>query len=333
MARTPAPLTARERALDARLHQVAGSYGGVVRAAQANDLGARPGDIRRLMQARLWSRPRHSVYADARYRSASPDPAHAVLAAAVVAAVDPGVVVSHDSAVRLLGLPRPYWLPTTVSLTRRPPAHGNHPAGARMHVADFEESTVTKVHGVPLLGGARLVIDACHELSGADALAVADGALRRKLATPEDLTQELLRGVGTPHHRGAATVAERADSDAENWFESISRWWLLQYGLPRPTLQVPLYDDDGRIRARVDMLLEEEGVVGEADGAGKYAADPQALFEEKRREDWIRQVHNYEVVRWVPEEMRTALGRRGVLQRWWEAIDRARVRRERRRNT
>lgn len=332
MGRIALPLDRRELELDARLRTIAARHGGVVSAAQARATGAVPGDIRRLLQHHLWSRERRGVYRDVRYVSLAADPAHAARAASAIAAMSDGVVVSHLSAVRLLGLPTPPWLPDQVSLTRRPPSHGNDAAGTDVHVAAFDEDSVQMVDGIPILGGARLVVDCCQVLDGPDALAVADGVLRAKGATLGQLQAAVIERHGVPYHHGAALVVERADPGAENWFESISRWWLLEAGLPRPSLQVPLRDGLGVVRARVDMLLEEEGVVGEADGAGKYDGGPRLLFEEKRREDWIRQFHQLEVVRWVPAEMRTRKGRDGVVARWWDAIDRARGRRRHRRD-
>jgi hypothetical protein len=93
-------------------------------------------------------------------------------------------------------------------------------------------------------------------------------------------------GPGHDADRVAELVVDRADPLAANWFESSSRWWLLEAGLPRPRLQVPFSDKRGRV-AKVDMLIGR--VVGEADGAGKYD-DPGALFAEKLREDWLRDV-------------------------------------------
>jgi hypothetical protein len=42
--------------------------------------------------------------------------------------------------------------------------------------------------------------------------------------------------------RATDLVVERADPLAESWFESVSRWWLQEAGLPRPRLQVPFTD-------------------------------------------------------------------------------------------
>ena len=61
--------------------------------------------------------------------------------------------------------------------------------------------------------------------------------------------------------------------------------------------------------------------VGEADGAGKYG-EPGSLFAEKQREDWLRDTHEVEVVRWIPREMRGAAGRAGVVARFVRAFRR-----------
>jgi hypothetical protein len=61
--------------------------------------------------------------------------------------------------------------------------------------------------------------------------------------------------------------------------------------------------------------------VGEADGAGKYDR-PEVLFEEKQREDWLRDAHRAEVVRWVPGEMRSSEGRKEVVDRFLRAFAR-----------
>ncbi len=57
--------------------------------------------------------------------------------------------------------------------------------------------------------------------------------------------------------------------------------------------------------------------------AGKYD-EPGALFAEKRREDWLRDAHRLEVVRWVPQEMRTPAGRAEVADRFRRAFARHR---------
>ena len=233
-----------------------------------------------------------------------------------------GSSASHTTAARLLDLPLPPGAPTEVVVTRRPPARSNRVGPAtRVHVADYADAEVRDVHGVPVLAGARLVLDCCSTLSPPDALAVADAALRRNLVSGPELRAELRRRRGRPGVRTAALVVQRADPLAENWLESVSRWWLAEAGLPRPVLQQRFVDDSGAIRARVDFWLPEHGVVGEADGEGKYT-EPAALYAEKRREDWLRDRHRVEVVRWVAAEMVDRRARAAVVGRFCRAIDR-----------
>ena len=316
---------------------LATTQGGVVTAAQCRALGVDDAAVRRLLARGLWTRARRGVYADVGFvpQFTPPagleslasgrgvgDPAHHAQCAALLACLARPAVVSHLSAARLLGLPLPPGRPDSrACITRRGPAPTNDPLLGDVHVVDYDAADVLEVAGVPVLAGARLVLDCCDVLAPDSALAVADAALARELTTPAALKEALRRRYTRLRAADliAERVVERADPLAENWFESSSRWWLLEAGLPRPRLQVPFADRRGR-SARVDMLFDR--VVGEADGAGKYD-EPGALFAEKQREDWLRDVHRLEVVRWVPMEMRSPSGRAEVVARFVRAAARA----------
>ena len=322
MGRRPSPLSPFLLTLDARMREVARPQGGVVTAAQCRALGVADAAVRRLISAGTWTRARHGVYADASFRAPEVDARHHARCAALLACLTAPAVVSHLSAARLLGLPLPPGQnDERACVTRRPPAPTNDPLLGDVHVVDYDDADVLTVDGVPVLAGARLVVDCCDVLPPESALAVADVALARRLTTVADLRAAIWARRHRPNARVREQVAERADPLAESWFESISRWWLLEAGLPRPRLQVPFADADGRVRARVDMLIGR--VVGEADGAVKYT-DPAAILAEKQREDWLRDVHRLEVVRWVPAEMRSPAGRAEVVARFTRAAARAR---------
>lgn len=324
MGRRRQPLSAHRLTLSDRMRVASRTQGGVISAAQCALLGVDASDIRSLLAAGEWRRIRRAVYADTRHRGRD---THLVRCAAVLAGLRAtGGVVSHISAARVLGLPLPPRVAGAVSLTRRPPAPTSGPRagsgiGVQVHLSGYDDGDVVDVEGVPVLGGARLVLDCCAVMSPDSALAVADAALARGMTTPDDLREAArrLRGrLGAPHAR---MVVERADPLAANWFESSSRWWLLEAGLPRPELQVPFASGAGLVW--VDMLMRDLWTVGEADGAGKYD-EPGALFAEKRREDGLRDRHRVEVVRWVPAEMRTPAGRDEVARRFWRASARRR---------
>ena len=318
------------------MSKLAAVHGGVITAAQCRTLGVDDASVRRLLSAGLWTRARRGIYAEVAFTPRIPepagpgpsfadrvvaDPAHHAQCAALLACLARPAVVSHLSAARLLGLPLPPGpLEPRVCVTRRAPAPTNDPLEGDVHVVDYDDADVLDVAGVPVLTHARLVLDCCDVLPPDSALAVADAALARNLATSTALEAALRRRRTRSRtaDRVAELVVDRADPLAANWFESSSRWWLLEAGLPRPRLQVPFSDKRGRV-AKVDMLIGR--VVGEADGAGKYD-EPGALFAEKLREDWLRDVHRVEVVRWVPAEMRSRSGRAEVVARFARAAAR-----------
>ncbi len=75
-----------------------------------------------------------------------------------------------------------------------------------------------------------------------------------------------------PGSCAAFRAIEHADATAESVLETLSRLAIYEQGLPPPRTQVVIGDAHGPI-ARVDFLWERFGVVGEADGIGKYTSD------------------------------------------------------------
>ena len=225
------------------MSEPAAAQGGVITAAQCRALGVDDVAVRRLLAVGLWTRARRGVYRDVAFvpqawKPTCPepvlggrvvaDPAHHDQCAALLACLARPAVVSHLSAVRLLGLPLPPGcLDPRACITRRAPAPTNDPLLGDVHVVGYDDADVLEVAGVPVLAGARLVLDCCDVLAPDSALAVADAALARELTTSADLGVALrcrrtrLRTADLIVER----VVERADPLAENWFESSSRWW------------------------------------------------------------------------------------------------------------
>jgi predicted transcriptional regulator of viral defense system len=317
MGRRRRPLGEDLRQLSTQMRALAAGQGGVIDARQCHALGAGDAAIRRLVGAGELRRSRRGIYRPAGLPPPDiDDTAHHARCAALLAAPARPAAVSHTSALRLLGLPLP---PgggdPRACITRRPAAATNDPLLGDVHVRDYQDADLVDVHGVPVLAGARLVLD-CVEVMGPDsALAVADACLARQLTTRDELRAELHRQRRRSRRARAELVVARADPLAESWFESMSRWWLLEAGLPVPELQVWFGDH------RVDLWFGEHRTVGEADGRGKYD-EPGSLFAEKLREDRLRDHHGVEVVRWVPAEMRSAAGRREVVARFGRAFAR-----------
>lgn len=309
------------------MRALAARQGGVKTAAQCRGLGADRAALRRLVGHDRWRPLRRGTYADPGFRAwpgSSDDMAEDFhrRCAALVAALPGPAVVSHGSAARLLGLPTPPGpVEDRVRITRRPPAPTNDPLCADVCVRDYDEADVRTVAGVPVLAGSRLVLDCAASLAPDGALAVADAALFRAIATRSGLAHEVDLLRGRPGSRVATAVAARADAGGRSWLESASRWWLLEAGLPAPQLQTRFADASGDVGACVDMWFAQHRTVGEADGTGKYD-EPGALYAEKRREDWLRDTHRVEVVRWGAADIRTSAARTALVDRFHRAFAR-----------
>lgn len=147
------------------------------------------------------------------------------------------------------------------------------------------------------------VTDLGRILPPARALAVFDAAISASQGGGLDLAA--LRGHGADQvtSRGSARLRwlwDHADGRAESPAESVSRAVIEWCGFPEPTLQ-QVFRYEGE-EDRVDFYFPSVGVIGEADGWGKYQlTEPEKaaanLRSEKRREDRLRR-HGHPFGRW-----------------------------------
>ncbi len=260
---------------------------GVTTAAGLRAAGLSRGQIERLARRGTLRLLRTGVYVPAALvESVAGDPAtaHLLQVAAAIAAASSYAVGSHRSAaivhgLSLIGQPRA----DRVELTRPPDGRGSKSRrpGIRLHMAALPAADVTTRRGVPVTSVARTVIDLGRTAPFAEAVAVADSALRGKLVTPGELETVLARCARWPGIQRARRVAAFADPLAESVLESISRAVFHELGLPPPELQVWVGDGD-EIVGRVDFLWREHGTIAEADGAVKYTGAARALAQLNR---------------------------------------------------
>ncbi len=273
------------------------------------------------------------VYAAAEaWRQAAPWERHRALAEAA-SRLTPDAIVSHASAAALLGLPMPPTPPDRATMTVLDDSRTSRTdTWRRFHRGATPAEHVWIRGGRPYLVPARTVLDCARELDPADALAVADAALRRGLVTRSNLRAMREHQRRWPGIAVADALLELADGRRETWLESASAWVFHALDLPVGVPQVVVRDLRGRFLGRVDVGWAAEGVVGEADGRGKYLSDvrPDETLEEAAaravvaqgvRESRLRDT-GLEVVRWDTGD---ALRRRAELgQRWRDAAARAR---------
>lgn len=185
----------------------------------------------------------------------------AVRLAAVQAALPAGTTPSHRTALWVLGLDvlGGGVLDVTVSRGR----HLERRPGIVSHAAALPPEELTAVDGLVIVSAARAVVDVARREPLAEAVAVADAALRAGWTTVPLIQASIERAA---HLRGV--VAARAmlpmlEPRSESQMESRLRVKLVVGGLPRPAAQYDVYDDDGHV-GRADLWLD--GVAIEYDG-------------------------------------------------------------------
>ena len=257
---------------------------GVLVAAEAADLdttGGRPGAA---------VRPAGPQHPDARLQHRE--------ACAAALLLSTGAVVSHDSAALLLGLPtpRPGRGPDLVHVTADRHGHARH--GLRVHEGTVPLEDLALVDRVRCTSAAHTALDVGRCRALPESLVVLDAAART--AGTEALAAAYTRLGGHKCLGSLAWAVNLADPRSESPLESASRGVMIGAGLPVPDLQVWVRDRSGQDH-RVDFLWPDRGVVGEADGWGKYAAMEDVRVE-KRREDALRDA-GFLVVRWTSDEL------------------------------
>ena len=205
-------------------------------------------------------------------------------------------VVSHQSALLLYGVRVSELDLRRVHVTRTSGAGRSGPTVSQ-HAARPPVDESVELDGVRLTRGARAVVEAVRATSYPVAVSAVDQAVRCRVADAQQLASALRLFANRPGINTAIRAVLFADGLSESVGESRLRVLLADLGLPAPTLQAEIRDQNGVLVARVDFLLAWCGVVIEFDGAVKYGdGSPETLIAEKIREDRLRDL-GYQVVR------------------------------------
>jgi hypothetical protein len=247
------------------------------------------------------------------------DGEHILQAAAALAAIEPGAVASHRTAavvfgLSILGRPGP-----DVTLTRLPGRNRASWQGVRMHSAQLPTRHVTTFAGIPVTTATRTVLDLARAVPFAEAVVVADSALRRRLTSQQELRRVLAECQRWRGGRRAAEVIEFADGLSESPLESLARVVFRDLGLPAPELQAWVGGDEGVI-GRVDFLWSRYRTIAEVDGAMKYDNRSEAMYQLRRdarlRAAGYEVVHfNWQEINEIPDQVAESIWaafRRGV---------------------
>jgi hypothetical protein len=184
----------------------------------------------------------------------------AVLAGLSAAAILGAKWIEPDAAAEL------------VHSNRRPPAR------IVIHTDRLLPGETQVTLGLPITTPARTAFDLGRRSEFEDGLQRVDA-----LMNATDLKAVEVEAVAANHPGARGLVRLRctldlADGGAESPYETTTRLFLVQNGFPRPQTQIPVYDERGRLFARIDMGGPEYRVGVDFEGAHHWI-DP-------RQRDW-----------------------------------------------
>jgi hypothetical protein len=283
---------------------------GVFLRSEVLDLGYDKKAIAAALKHKLWRRVRHGAYCfHDTWVSADPLQRHLILARAVMRSLDGRVVLSHTTAAIAQGIAVWGVDLSRVHVTRIDGGAGRVERDVRHHVGSLEGVDPVHVLGMWMTPPDRAVLETGTVESTESSLVTLDSVLHLGLANREELDagyRAMERWPGAQHLQLAVAMA---DGLAASPGESRSRYLFWTQGLPSPVLQFPVRAVTGSLIGLTDFAWPERGVLGEFDGKVKYgrllrpgqeAGD--AVFEEKRREDRLREA-GFVVVRLAWEDL------------------------------
>ncbi|WP_327639202.1 type IV toxin-antitoxin system AbiEi family antitoxin domain-containing protein [Kribbella sp. NBC_00482] len=279
--------------MNRRLEVIAAGRGGWFTRPDALAAGYSDSELRQRVRSGQWLRLSFNSYVDPQAWPDEPPWEHAIrlhlLNVRMASERLGGVVVSHQSAAMLHGLPVWGTDLSRAHFTRVASGGARTGRGVRVHRGTTSADEVVELGGLKVTSVERAVVETACTTSYEVGVVIADAALREPRTTRDQLVDAVRRHR---HWRGvpaAQAAVLFADGRSESVGESRLRVLMANHGLPEPELQVEIRDEAGRLIGRVDFLLAGVLIV-EFDGAMKYgdnAAD--AVLAEKYREDRLRE--------------------------------------------
>jgi hypothetical protein len=274
--------------------------------AEAHRAGHDDNAIRRAVRSRLWTRIRQGAYT---FRDlwTEMDAVHRHLAAAhaVVRRLGDAVALSHTSAALEHGLLVWDVDLDRVHVTRLDGGAGRTEAGIVHHEGVcVEVDLVRSKDGHLLTNPARAALETASIATSEAAVVILDSGLGLELFSAEEMFETFEPMQHWPGALHLEFAARFADGRAESVGESRTRYLCYAHGLPAPDLQFHVYDERGSLVGVTDMVWRQQRLLGEFDGKVKYGRllhpgeEPgDAVFREKRREDRLRELTGFSMVR------------------------------------
>ncbi|TMC02364.1 MAG: hypothetical protein E6J41_30265 [Chloroflexi bacterium] len=163
----------------------------------------------------------------------------------------PGAVFSGQTAAWAHGLDVAQGDPVEVTVPTRSPRSAI--TGVLVRRADLPPDDMAFVGGLPVTSALRTVVDLARRLPLVEAVVTADMALHGRLVQLAELRRFISADGRSKGIVQLRNVVDLAEPGAESPMETRLRLLLVLAGLPRPRVQVPLYDNRGRFLGRPDL--------------------------------------------------------------------------------
>lgn len=277
--------------------------GGYLLRRDAIALGVDDDALRRLVKAGVICRIRQGAYAPCElWARLAPRDRHALLSRAVLDQYGDHVALSHASQAVIDGAPDWGLDLSAVHLTHLS-GGGRRSAGVVHHSGELRVGDLRRDGASWSTVPTRTVLDTCGSTSTEAGLVLTNWYLHERLTTKALLVERYQEMQRWPRMIALHVVLHLADGRVESVGESRFFYLVWRAGLPLPVPQWQVWDGD-RLVGTVDFAWPEHGVMAEFDGRIKYGrllkpgqTAQDVVFAEKRREDELRELTGFRMIR------------------------------------
>ncbi|HET7430250.1 MAG TPA: type IV toxin-antitoxin system AbiEi family antitoxin domain-containing protein [Nocardioides sp.] len=282
-------------------------HDGFFTRAMARDAGYDDKAVSAMVRGRVWHRFRRGYYTFTDiWASLDELGRHRVRSRAVLHSLGEAVALSHVSGAVAHGIDIWGVDLSRVHVTRLDGGAGRVEGDVVHHVGTCLPDEVVDVDGGRALPATRCVIECGSTTTSEAALVLFNSLLRTGKAEPDDLLRQFEAMGSWPGVRHLHVPVRLARPGVDSVGESRGLWAFWSVGIPGPVVQYEARDSEGRLVGTCDWAWPEEHMLGEFDGKLKYGRllkpgqEPGGIvFAEKHREDELREVTGYGMLRLI----------------------------------
>ena len=195
-----------------------------------------------------------------------------------------GILAGHSAAALHgakwidAGLPA-----TIIDCNRRPTT------GVNAWNVGVEEDEIVVVSGMRVTNPARTALDLARRYPVDEAMPVLDSLARATRLDMADVDRLVDRYRGRHGVNDARSVLGLVDCGAESPRETWLRMVFSRWDFPRPTTQIPVYNEFGVLIAELDMGWEDVMVAAEYEG-DHHRSDPDEFYKGIRRHEDVTEL-------------------------------------------